>query len=205
MTKNFAVSSSETSEEVKSENAVNPNNEIEILEDKIDNVEITDTPTTGTKNITRYGDIRERHTNLFAGGGPPPPPPTSSVNRVLFTSGSASDDLDDNCDGIKPIKSGNSSSKSNQVDQSEEEIIVVEEKESLATVSENDDDGEKLSPSGGASLKPPNEPGLKKVVSAAKMELTGVPVEENDPLGALSNSTSPTSSMPKSATANSKF
>ena len=113
-----------------------------------------------------------------------------------------SDDLNpDGCDGIEPIKSSNSC-KSNEFSGE----IVVQEKELLATVSEND--VEKSSPDSASSaggLKPPNEPGLKKVVSAAKMELTGVPVEENDPLGALSNSTSPTSSMPKSATANSKF
>ena len=101
----------------------------------------------------------------------------------------------DDFDGIKPIKSN--SCKSNEL--SEEEKVL------LPTVSENDveksptDDANN---SGG--LKPPSEPGLKKVASAAKMELTGVPVVENDPLGALSNSTSPTSSMPKSATANSK-
>ena len=200
------VSSSETSEEVKSENAVNPiNNEIEILEDKIDHVELTDTPTTGTKNITRYGDIRERHTNLLFGG----PTPTSSVNRVLFTSSNnseettattTSDDLNnpDDFDGVEPIKSN--SCKSNELSEEEEKGL-------LPTVSENDveksPDTDDANNSGG--LKPPSEPGLKKVASAAKMELTGVPVVENDPLGALSNSTSPTSSMPKSATANSKF
>ena len=82
----------------------------------------------------------------------------------------------------------------------------MEEKVLLPTVSENDvEKSPDDDTNSGGGLKPPSEPGLKKVASAAKMELTGVPVVENDPLGALSNSTSPTSSMPKSATANSKF
>ena len=129
-----------------------------------------------------------------------PAPPTSSVNRVLFTSSNnseettatTSDDLNnpDDFDGVEPIKSN--SCKSNELSEEEEKAL-------LPTVSENDVE---KSPTDG--LKPPSEPGLKKVASAAKMELTGVPVVENDPLGALSNSTSPTSSMPKSATANSK-
>ena len=42
--------------------------------------------------------------------------------------------------------------------------------------------------------------GLRKVASAARFDLTGVPVTEADPLGALSNSASPTSTLPKSAT-----
>merc|ERR1719211_362524 len=77
--------------------------------------------------------------------------------------------------------------------------VTKENLEKLPTVIESHE--EKLSPKNPNLLTPPSESSpMHKVSSATSIKLMGVPVKDNDPLGALSNSSSPTS-MQKSATA----
>merc|ERR1719210_475701 len=117
------VSSSETSEavegksnhseDVKSEKTLEATTSTEEMTVKDEDVATvananTETPTTGTKNITRYSEIRGRFSNLL---GPP-----TSVNRVLFTNsgGESSNDISSSnpevrngvngTDGVEPLK-----------------------------------------------------------------------------------------------------
>ena len=93
-------------------------------------------------------------------------------------------------DGLEPLKC-----RSQSIDSSEDASgLSLNEPRLLPTVIENDiERSPELHQNDAQS-------GLRKVASAARFDLTGVPVTEADPLGALSNSASPTSTLPKSAT-----
>ena len=93
-------------------------------------------------------------------------------------------------DGLEPLKC-----RSQSIDSSEDATgLSLNEPRLLPTVIENDiERSPELHQNDAQS-------GLRKVASAARFDLTGVPVTEADPLGALSNSASPTSTLPKSAT-----
>ena len=201
------VSSSETSEavegksnhseDVKSEKTLEATTSTEEMTVKDEDVATvananTETPTTGTKNITRYSEIRGRFSNLL---GPP-----TSVNRVLFTNsgGESSNDHSSSnpevrngvngTDGVEPLKESDSLSEEvNALDLNEQRLPTVVENDVEKTLDLLD-------------AEVPQNAELRKVASAASFKLTGVQVTENDPLGALSNPTSPSSTMPKSAT-----
>jgi hypothetical protein len=168
------------------------------------------TPTMASKNITRYSDIRGRFSNLLGTSSTASTTASASnkplnVNRVLFTSASgteveyrdsseelltASDGLDDD---FGPLKSRSQSVES----EDDRGMMMGEAVNTLPTVLEDEH------PTFTNSLLTP--PGvLHKVASSTSVKLMGVPVTDNDPLGALiSPTTSPTTSkMPKSATAN---
>ena len=93
-------------------------------------------------------------------------------------------------DSLEPLKC-----RSQSIDSSEDATgLSLNEPRLLPTVIENDIERSPEFHQNDAQSS------LRKVASAARFDLTGVPVTEADPLGALSNSASPTSTFPKSAT-----
>ena len=76
------VSSTETSEVVEAKSNHSEELKSENTEKSVETTntitDLTETPTTGTKNIPRYSEIRGRFPKLLE------PQQTSSVNRVLF-------------------------------------------------------------------------------------------------------------------------
>ena len=149
----------------------------EVSKELTNNVNET-TPVTAPK---RYTDIRGRFSNLLGNSS------QKNVNRVLFEQKS-NETPDIEVDGVEPLKS-----RSTSIDSSDslgmmmgEPVTKEDLKLPLPTVNEQKEN----------LLTPPE---MKKVASSASIKLMGVPVTEDDPLGALSANTSPT--MQKSATA----
>ncbi len=176
-----------------------------------------ETPT----NIKRYTDIRGRFSNLLGSAAK-----TANVNRNLFKSYSEDGMAATTSEEVEfePLSSeartSGMKSRSTSVE-SEDEVIMMRGEpattSSLPPVPENEDVQKSPTTSGGGGqlLTPPGV--MHKVASNSSMKLmgttrfheffwffyifyvifTGVPVTDNDPLGALSNANSPTTEKEK--------